>query len=133
MTAADSDVAGDILDCDRIGVVRGNIFNPLLHIAVRRILCGGMCSSVHEQGEHRIETSGHFHGMFKFVSSGIVDVQDLPVDVITERGGSDNRGLRGKVGCSQDHRGITAAETDPGIFPWILFCGVIEYLGVGID
>ena len=77
MTAAHADIAGDILHGDGVGIIRGDVLNAFLYIAVRGILASGVRGTVHEQGEHGIETSRHLHRVLEFVAARIVDVQNL--------------------------------------------------------
>ena len=74
MTAAHADIAGDILHGDGVGIIRGDVLNAFLYIAVRGILASGVRGAVHEQGEHGIETSRHLHRVLEFVAARIVDV-----------------------------------------------------------
>ena len=104
-----------------------------MYIAVRGILAAGVCSTVHEQGEHGIETSCHLHRVLEFVAACIVDVQNLPVNIIAAWGVPYKRILRGEVRGLQDHGGVASGKTDPGILPGVLLIRAVDNLGVRVD
>lgn len=88
---------------------------------------------MHEQGEHGIETSCHLHRVLEFVAACIVDVQNLPVNIIAAWGVPYKRILRGEVRGLQDHGGVASGKTDPGILPGVLLIRAVDNLGVRVD
>ena len=98
MAAADPYIMCNIFHGDRVGVIGGDKFNPLLHIAVCRVLCVCVRCPVQKERKHGVKPSCHLDGVLKFVAACIVNVQDLAADGIAKRRVSDKRNLRRKVG-----------------------------------
>lgn len=82
MTSADTHIVCNVFHGNCIGVIGRNIFNSFLDITVGRIAASGGGCAVQKQCQHGIETTGHFHSMFKFVASCIIDMKNLPVNGI---------------------------------------------------
>ena len=133
MTAAHADVAGDILHGDGVGIIRGDVLNAFLYIAVRGILASGVRGAVHEQGEHGVKTSRHLYRVLEFVAARIVDVQNLPVNIVAAGGVTYKRIFRGEIRGLQDHGGVASGKTDPSVFPGILLIRAVDNLGVRVD
>ena len=133
MTAAHADIGGDILHGDGVGIIRGDVLNAFLYIAVCGILAPGVRGAVHEQGKHGIKTSRHLHRVLELVAARIVNVQNLPVNIVAAGGVPYKRILGGEVRGLQDHGGVASGKTDPGIFPGILLIRAVDNLGVRVD
>ncbi len=98
MTAADADIIRDIFHGDGVGVICGDKFDALLHIAVGRIAAVGAGRAVHKECEHGVEAAGHLHRVLEFVSAGIIDMQNLPMDGFAAGNAADIRMFRRKIG-----------------------------------
>ena len=97
MAAAQAHISRDILYCDRVGIVGGDIGDRLLHIAGIRGLRRLFCGTLHEQRERRIESAGHLHRLLKFIAAHLVDAEQLMQDLFTEGSCVDIWMLFGKI------------------------------------
>lgn len=132
MASADADVACNILHRDRVGIIRRYKLDALLHIIFGRVLHIFTLGTVHEHCEHRVEPPGHLDGVLKLVAPGIVDVQDLPTDIISAGGVVDHRFFRGKIGGGENHGGVAPCKTHPRVFPGGGLVCEVEHLGVWV-
>ena len=98
MAAAQAYIGSNIFHSDRIGIIGGDVFNAFLHVLIYGGADGTLGRVVHKQRKCGVESAGHFNSMLEFTATGIVDVQKLPLDIITHRSIFDHRMFSGKIG-----------------------------------
>lgn len=80
-----------------------------------------------------IEPSGHFHCMLKTISSGIVNMQKLPLDFFSVWHCMNTGIFARKISCLQDGGSVASGKTDPGVFPWVFGVCTVDNLSIRIN
>ena len=77
MASAQSNIRGNILDRNRIGVVGADVFDAFLHVGLCGVRCLFFLRIPNEEGERQIELTGHLDQMLEFVAADFIDAEQI--------------------------------------------------------
>ena len=130
MTPADSDIICDILDRNRIGIIRLYITLCLLHISHLRVpVLAFVLRIVHQHGKEAVQFTGHGNTCLICISLRQIDsLQSFPYLILRNTPLQYIGRLSGKISIPYNRRGICSHKSCPSVFPGFFpVCMVLQF------